>query len=244
MDYRKFSAPIQSEAYIKDLGHFIEKIKNLGVALNDILINFEVVSLFTMVPVNETINYLKDSSRRTGEAVSALSYNDILQMERGLLRIDRVAMGSPLSLVVVNYFIEKFEQALDKLPTKPKCWFRIQFNTEVEEDGKLPFRDGLVSRKADGTLGQTVYRKPTHTDRYLNKDSNHHPRQKRGIIKTLVERVRRICDLEDIEKELKHLEEAFVTNGYSNQEIKRAVRPNRHRGGDSHEKNAEQSGFA
>ncbi|KAJ8911010.1 hypothetical protein NQ315_003572 [Exocentrus adspersus] len=67
-----------------------------------------------------------------------------------------------------------------------------------------------MSRKADGTLGHTVYRKRTHTDRYLNKDSNHHPGQKRDIIKTLVERARRICDPEDIEKELKHLEEAFV----------------------------------
>ncbi|KAJ8921267.1 hypothetical protein NQ315_013739 [Exocentrus adspersus] len=115
---------------------------------------------------------------------------------------------------------------------------------EVEEDGKLPFLDVSLSRNADGTLGHTVYRTLTHTNRYLNKDSNHHPRQKRGIIKTLVERARRICDPEDIEKELKHLEEAFIANGYSSQEIKRAIRPNRHRGGDSHEKNAEQSGFA
>ncbi|KAJ8916997.1 hypothetical protein NQ315_012913 [Exocentrus adspersus] len=90
----------------------------------------------------------------------------------------------------------------------------------AEEDVKLLFLDMLVSRKADGTVGHTFYRKPTYTDRYLNKDSNHHPRQKRGIIKTLVERARRICDPEDIDKELKHLEEAFVANGYSSQEIK------------------------
>ncbi|KAJ8919385.1 hypothetical protein NQ315_016478 [Exocentrus adspersus] len=104
----------------------------------------------------------------------------------------------------------------------------MQFTMEVEENGKLPFLDVLVSRKADGTLGHTVYRKPTHTDRYMNKDSNHHPKQKRGIIKTLVERARRICDPDDIEKELKRLKEASAANGYSSQEIKRAIRPNRH----------------
>lgn len=42
-------------------------------------------------------------------------------------------------------------------------------------------------------LGHIVYRKSTHTDRYLYKNSNHHPSQKQGIIKTLVKRARRIC---------------------------------------------------
>ncbi|KAJ8910176.1 hypothetical protein NQ315_016187 [Exocentrus adspersus] len=126
---------------------------------------------------------------------------------------------------------------VDQAPTKSKCWFRyvndtfviwphgrgrlqeflghlnsinprIQFTMEVEEDGKLPIMDV----------------QPTYTDRYLNKDFNHHRRQKRGIIKTLVERVRRICDPKDIEKELKHFVEAFAAN-VSSQEIKRAIRP-------------------
>ena len=60
----------------------------------------------------------------------------------------------------------------------------IQFT--MVKDGQLPFLDILVTREGE-KLGHTVYRKPTHMDRYLNKDSNNHPCQKRGIIKTLTE---------------------------------------------------------
>jgi hypothetical protein len=44
----------------------------------------------------------------------------------------------------------------------------------------LPFLDVLVSRRPDGSLGHTVYRKPTHTDLYLHANSAHYPAQKKG----------------------------------------------------------------
>jgi len=72
----------------------------------------------------------------------------------------------------------------------------------------------FLTRKPNGTLAHTVYRKPTHTDRYLNSGSNHHPSQKRGAIKTLSELARRICEPSELEKELKHLERVFGWNGY------------------------------
>jgi len=67
---------------------------------------------------------------------------------------------------------------------------RIQFTMETEKKGCLPFLDVIVIRKSDGTLAHTVYRKPTHTDCYLNSGSNHHLSQKEGVIKTLSERTR------------------------------------------------------
>jgi len=67
--------------------------------------------------------------------------------------------------------------------------------------------------------------KPTHTDRYVNSGSNHHPSQKRGVIKTLSERARRICELSELEKELIHLERVFEWSGYSRQQFNRATRP-------------------
>ncbi|MGR8650110.1 hypothetical protein ACNGQH_25240, partial [Escherichia coli] len=172
-------------------------------------------------------------------------------------QIDGVAMGSPLSPVVANFFMEHFEQkALSSIDPKPRCWFRyvddvfavwshgtealsvfldkinnvhpkIQFTLEVEKNGCLPFLDVLVCRKPDGSLGHRVYRKPTHTDRYLHKTSNHHPRQKRGVIKTLVDRANRICEPAHLQDELKHLTAAFQANGYSRQEIKRSTNANR-----------------
>jgi hypothetical protein len=40
---------------------------------------------------------------------------------------------------------------------------------EKEQDGQIAFLGVLVQRKANGKLGQMVYRKPTHTHRYLSK---------------------------------------------------------------------------
>ena len=102
----------------------------------------------------------------------------------------------------------------------------IQFTMEIETNSSLPFLDVLVTRKENQKLGHTVYRKPTHTDRYLHKHSNHHPRQKTGIIKTLTERALRICEPEKLTEELNHLEEALKKNGYTSKEIKRATHHN------------------
>ena len=44
----------------------------------------------------------------------------------------------------------------------------IQFTLETEVDEQIAFLDFLVLRRTDGSLGHKVYRKPTHTDRYLD----------------------------------------------------------------------------
>ena len=54
----------------------------------------------------------------------------------------------------------------------------IQFLMELEEDGKFPFLDVLVTRRAD-RLTTRVYRKATHIDRYIHFTSNHHDRVRR-----------------------------------------------------------------
>jgi len=46
----------------------------------------------------------------------------------------------------------------------------IRFTEEIEENGKLPFLDCLVSRD-NNELRTTGYRKPTHTDRLVDESS-------------------------------------------------------------------------
>ena len=59
----------------------------------------------------------------------------------------------------------------------------IQFTKEIEENGKLPFLDCLVSCD-NNELRTTVYRKPTHTDRLLDESSYSPTSHKATTIKT------------------------------------------------------------
>ena len=54
----------------------------------------------------------------------------------------------------------------------------IIFTREDEENNIMPFLDAKFTRKEDGSVKSTVYKKKTHTDQYLNFAS-HHPKQGR-----------------------------------------------------------------
>ena len=91
----------------------------------------------------------------------------------------------------------------------------IQFIVEVEKDGSLPFLDTLIKRKSDGSLDITMYRKTTHTDRYLHFNSHHSPHVKRGLIKCLSNRASSIVkDSTQLTKEHTHLSKVLRLNGY------------------------------
>ena len=103
-------------------------------------------------------------------------------------------MGSPLSPIVANLYMESFEnKAPSSTRLTPTVWRRyvddtfvlwphgadqleefhahlnnqhlqIQFTKEVEENDKISFLDVLVKKESD-RFSTTVYRKPTHTGR-------------------------------------------------------------------------------
>ena len=62
----------------------------------------------------------------------------------------------------------------------------IQFTVENnKEDGAIPFLDTIVKPEADWNLSITVYKKPAHTDQYLQWDSHYHLSEKCSAINTL-----------------------------------------------------------
>ena len=86
---------------------------------------------------------------------------------------------------------------------------------ETEKEQRLPFLDVMVIKDTlNNTLTTSVFRKPTHTNRYLHYNSHHHPRIKAGIISCLKHRALTICSNTHIRKELDHLSDVFLTNGY------------------------------
>ena len=68
-----------------------------------------------------------------------------------------------------------------------------------------------------GGISTSVFRKKTHTDRYLNFSSHHHPQVFAGVVACLRRRAANICDSENEELEVTHLNTVFRANGYTPQ---------------------------
>ena len=69
----------------------------------------------------------------------------------------------------------------------PTTKFTVEGN---QESGAIPFLDTLVKPETNNTLSITVYRKPTHTDQYLQRDSHHNLAAKYSVISILAHRAR------------------------------------------------------
>ncbi|XP_078698417.1 uncharacterized protein LOC144925962 isoform X2 [Branchiostoma floridae x Branchiostoma belcheri] len=165
------------------------------------------------------------------------------------------AMGSPVSPIVVNLYMEKFEnKALSTFnDTPPANWFRyvddtwcrlkkrvaadffdhinqiddnIKFTQEPSHDNMLPFLDTKTIVEEDGNLRFEVYRKPTHTDQYLAFDSHHPLEHKLAVIKTLFHRADNIVTSDQAKTdEHRHLRGALAKCGYQNWTFNKALKP-------------------
>ena len=151
-------------------------------------------------------------------------------------------MGRPVSAVVANLCMEVIEeQAIRNAVLPPKVWKRfvddsfaiikksavlsfhdtlnsidpnINFTIEHEQNGQIAFLDTLVSRN-NCLISIDVYRKPTHTNRYLNYNSHHDYKHKFSTATTLIERSLTLPTHEESKKrELNRVSDALVMNGY------------------------------
>ncbi|XP_071478008.1 uncharacterized protein, partial [Diadema antillarum] len=96
----------------------------------------------------------------------------------------------------------------------------ISFTVETEHNHSLPFLDVLVTKTNAGTFSHQVYRKPTHTDRYLHYRSFHHPAVRQSVPNALVRRAHQISDKEHLRQELEHITDTLTTiNQYPKHKI-------------------------
>ena len=123
---------------ISDLFMFADAIHNLKDSNNFFMCSFDISSLFTNVPLEETINICADAlycdnsdaqpfiskavfiemMKSTTSAVE-LSFNDIMYRQT-----DDVTMGSPLGPALANIFVGFYEEKRFFHISKPFTYFR------------------------------------------------------------------------------------------------------------------------
>ena len=236
--------------HVKNNQEFINNLQDITKEEDECMMSFDVKSLFTSIPIQPTLTIIKklleedtNLHQRTAMAVKHINWlleycltNTYFSFQGRLYeQKEGAAMGSPISPIAANIFMEDFEsRALATSPCTPKIWKRfvddaftiikkdqkqtflnhlnsinsnIQFTSEDPgEDGSIPFLDMLIIPDGEGRLKTTVYRKPTHTNQYLHWDSHHDIPAKYSVIGTLFHRAKTICsDTKHLQEEEEHL---------------------------------------
>ena len=223
--------------HVKNMQDFIDSIRGIHLGEDQCMMSYDVKSLFTSIPTTKACIIIKQRLEEDQELKqrTSLSIDNITSLLEFCItstyfsfqgkfyeQVEGAAMGSPLSPIVANLYMENFEvEAIRSVPHPPQLWKRfvddtftilqsskregfleylnpidqhIQFTVENQrEDGAMPFLDILVTPGRDGSLSTSVYRKPTHTGLYLQWDSHHPLTSKYSVIGTLQHRANTIC---------------------------------------------------
>ena len=139
--------PLSYNRYsILDIFEFAEEIRAKGINEDDILVSYDVASLFTNVPLDETIGILVDKAFKDNWFDSQYNLNISRQDLTDLLNIatkdqlfqfegtlyeqfDGVAMGSPLGPLIANVFMCSIEEQLDLNGKMPEFYRRYVDDT-------------------------------------------------------------------------------------------------------------------
>ena len=103
----------------------------------------------------------------------------------------------------------------------------IKFTEEPPNfQGAIPFLD-TFPRPSGNEIITSVHRKPTHTDRYLDFNSNHLKSAKHAVVRALTDRAKNVClSPELLAEEMDHLGKVLRYNNYPKWMIKQGSRNN------------------
>ena len=139
--------PLSYNRYsILDIFEFAEEIRAKGINEDDILVSYDVASLFTNVPLDETIGILvikafknnwfdsqynlNISRQDLTDLLNIATKDQLFQFEGTLYeQFDGVAMGSPLGPLIANVFMCSIEEQLDLNGKMPEFYRRYVDDT-------------------------------------------------------------------------------------------------------------------
>ena len=128
--------------HAKNSKDLVEKMKSVKLSTNQCLVSFDVVSLFTNTPVDKALEITRGylSQDKKLKQRTLLTVEDIMELLEFVLSTtyfrfrDKlykqnfgVAMGSPVSPIICNIFMEHLEQSAISSASnsyKPTMWLR------------------------------------------------------------------------------------------------------------------------
>jgi hypothetical protein len=131
---------------ISDVFNFVDSLHDMEVDDHSILVSYDVTSLFTNVPVDETIQILAEKAFKDDwfnkqhnlnitksdlvELLNIATKNQLFQFEGSLYeQTDGVAMGSPLGPLMANVFMCSIEDRLQDQGKLPEFYKRYVDDT-------------------------------------------------------------------------------------------------------------------
>ncbi|XP_071944677.1 uncharacterized protein [Antedon mediterranea] len=141
--------PLSQNAYtIDDVFSFAADIRSTVINASDILVSYDVSSLFTNVPLTETIQIIADKAFTNNwfndnyglnldkddliVLLNIATKDQLFQFNGNLYeQVDGVAMGSPLGPLMANVFMCHIEERLESTNHMPKYYKRYVDDTLV-----------------------------------------------------------------------------------------------------------------
>ena len=126
---------IPSKFMLDSTSGFLKNLNDFQFSSTDTLISFDVVSLFTNVPLQDTIHLITDYIYKspTKPPFDKATFTRLLEIATGGLfmyqgkffkQIDGVTMGSPLGPTLANFCLAHYESSLLNDPTSPALYLR------------------------------------------------------------------------------------------------------------------------
>ena len=134
----------KSPHHINSTQDFVEQVKHITLAPGECLSSYDVSALFTLIPIDPALNIIRDllDKDHTLKESTVLVVSDIILLlefcpkntyfsfqDQFYEQVEGAAMGSPVSPIIANLYMEYLEQkALSTAPT-PRFWHRFVDDT-------------------------------------------------------------------------------------------------------------------
>ena len=231
---------------------FVSTFCNETILDNEIMVSFNVESLFTNIPIDAAVQAAlqkleNDPSLADRTMLTPAQITDLLTFDGTTTRIS-------ISAVIANLYMESFkEQAITTSSYKPRIWKHYVNNTftilgrekriwlltafkqpaafdllhhgdRESQKTRLPWHHSF--KRTRRRLTASIYRKHMHTDHYLAYDSHDSRSLECRIVNCLYKRTKCLVTKPSvISKEKKLLSSVLVSNGYPFPSCRNSPRP-------------------